>query len=61
MQYHADSIGRPLVPFLRSRGHSLKLEDLCADDVLDWIDDQRDRGLSQYTVQTRVRSVKACC
>ncbi len=59
LQYHQDTLKRSRMPFLRGRGHSLRLGDLHLDDVLDWIDDQRSRGLSQKTVQTRVISVKA--
>ena len=58
IQYHRDCIGA-LLRFLRQRGHSCKLEDLHLDDVLDWIEDQRDRNLSQKTISTRVISVKA--
>jgi integrase/recombinase XerD len=57
--YYQEAVGRSLARFLRDRGHSLKLEDLTQDDVLDWIDDQRSRNLSQKTVHTRVIAVKA--
>ncbi len=59
IKYHRDSIERSLMSFLAGRGHSLNVEDLTLDDVQDWIDDQRERGLAQKTIRTRVVSVKA--
>ena len=59
IDYHRDCIARSLLPFLQTRGHSLTIADLTVDDVLDWIDDQRQRGLAQKTISTRVISVKA--
>ena len=49
--YHRQSIG-DLLSFPRGQGHSLQLDDLHADDVLNWLAAQRDRGLSQETVPT---------
>jgi len=37
----------------------LAVTDLTADAALDWIDDQRARGLSQKTIATRIISLKA--
>jgi integrase/recombinase XerD len=59
IQYHRDTLERSLMPFLKSRGHSLAVEDLTADDVLTWVEDQQARGLAQKTIRTRVVSVKA--
>lgn len=59
IQYHRDSIERSFFPFLRAAGKALTLDDLTADAVLDWVDDQRSRGLSQKTISTRVVSIKA--
>ncbi len=59
IKYHCDSIERSLMSFLRARGHSLDVEDLTADDVLLWVEDQQARGLAQKTIRTRLVSVKA--
>ncbi len=56
--YHQDSIGL-LIRFLRGRGHSCGIDDLHADDVRAWLEDQQGRGLAQKTIKTRVISVKA--
>ncbi len=58
LDWHRDSIGH-FIAFQKGRGNSVALEDLAIDDVLDWIDCQRDRGLAQKTIQTRVVSLKA--
>lgn len=59
IKYHHDSIERSLMSFLRAQGHSLAVEDLTADDVLLWVEDQQARGLAQKTIRTRLVSVKA--
>lgn len=58
IQYHRDTL-KSLFAFLRAKGHSLALDDFGADDVLNWMDNQQERGLAQKTVWTRVVSVKA--
>ena len=55
---HVDS-STQLLQFLTTCGHSLKLEDLAADDVRGWITDQQDRGLAQKTIHNRVINIKA--
>ncbi len=59
IQYHRDSIERSYFSFLQARGHALSLDSLTVDTALDWIEDQRSRGLAQKTVSTRVISLKA--
>jgi len=72
IKYHRDSIERSFLPFLRLAVQTipqagsclpdlraLTVADLNADAALDWIDDQRARGLSQKTIATRIISLKA--
>ena len=59
VKYQRDTIERSFFPFLRAPGWGLSLEDLTADNALDWIDAQRGRKLSQKTISTRVVSLKA--
>jgi site-specific recombinase XerD len=58
LTYHRDSIGL-LIRFLRERGHSCELDDLTLDDVHAWVTYQRQKGLAQKTIRTRLVSVRA--
>ncbi len=58
LDWHRLSIGQ-FAAFLAEQGHSGDVEDLHADDLRQWIDRLRDKGLAQKSVQTKVRSVKA--
>lgn len=45
--------------YLATVDHSGEVEDVCAEDLRGYIDALRDRGLSQSSVASKVRSVKA--
>lgn len=58
LAWHRLSIGQ-FAQFLKDQGHSGDVEDLAADDLRGWIEQLQDKGLSQSSVATKVRSVKA--
>jgi site-specific recombinase XerD len=47
------------IDYLRAQGRPLGLADLHVDDVRAWLTDQQARGLSAYSLSSRVRSLKA--
>jgi integrase/recombinase XerD len=47
------------IRWCKERGYSTKLDDLEADTVREWLEDQRNRGLSDHTIATRTRSLRA--
>jgi integrase/recombinase XerD len=47
------------VRFLKANNLPTTVEELHVDYVREWLDEQRDRGLSDYTLATRVRSLRA--
>jgi len=62
LEWHSNSIGhfcRFLVARHNPASGTTTLDDLTLDAALDWIDSQREQGLAQKTVQTRVTSLKA--
>src|SRR5947209_3336855 len=56
--WRSDSIGS-FFNFLTSRSLPVEFVSLDADNVRDWIASQRERGLSQSTLATRITSLKA--
>lgn len=58
LTYHRDTIAL-LDRFLATQGERVAIEEFHVDHLRAWVEEQRDRGLSQKTVATRVRSVKA--
>lgn len=56
---HHDQSLNGLRRFLEGAGYSTSIDAMKADMVREWLDDQRDRGLSPSTLATRTRSVKA--
>jgi site-specific recombinase XerD len=57
-EWHRISL-RQFKVFLAGEGHSLQVEDLCADDLRAWIESLRDKGLAQNSIATKSRSPKA--
>ncbi len=58
IENHTISVGQ-FIRYLTDQGHSGDVEDLCADDLRGYIDALRERGLTQFSVATKVRSIKA--
>ena len=60
IRYHQSTITL-LIDFLKRKKHSLQFEDFKIEDARLWIADQMMRGLSDYSVRTRIRSISAWC
>lgn len=56
---HHDGSIRLFVAWCRQHDYPTDVQDLTADMVREWMTDQRDRALSDSTVATRLRSLKA--
>ena len=58
LEWHTYSL-RQFVQYLIDNGHSGDVAALCADDLREFIDDLRRRGLAQSSIATKARSIKA--
>ncbi len=58
LRWHNDALSH-LLRFMRERGYPTGIDDLDVDHVREWVAAMQERGLSQSSVATRVRSVKA--
>lgn len=58
LEWHHLSIGQ-FIAHLAADSHSGDVDDLCADDLRQYIEALRGKGLAQSSVVTKVRSVKA--
>lgn len=58
LEWHTYSLTQ-FVQFLKAQSHEDDVEALTADDLREYIDHLRDRGLAQSSVATKVRSIKA--
>lgn len=47
------------IKWLKEQGHSTDIEDLDINLAREWIEHMQDKGLSDYTILTRVRSLRA--
>src|SRR5688572_5558297 len=56
--WHSQTLGA-FTAFLAGHGYSTDVEDLHVDFVREWVQEQRDRELSDHTIATRVRSIRA--
>lgn len=58
VRWHEQSI-QGLIAFLQEHGYPTEVEELHVDFVREWLDEQRKRELSDHTIATRVRSLRA--
>lgn len=58
IRHHSTTIDL-FMRWCKEKGYSLVLDDLEADTVREWVEDQRNRGLSDHTIATRIRSLRA--
>src|SRR4051794_33302224 len=58
LEWHTYSLTQ-FAQYLKSNGHDDDVEALAADDLREYIDYLRGRGLAQSSVATKVRSIKA--
>jgi integrase/recombinase XerD len=58
IRHHSTTIDL-FIRWCKAKGYSTEIDNLTADTIREWIEDQRSRGLSDHTIATRIRSLRA--